>query len=164
MQGFNLKKEEVRLCEIVDENIKIILPMSDHKKLKISNEIPQELMVYTDRNLLSMVIRNLMMNAIKFTHKQGEIKLTSSQQGDTITVCVQDNGVGIGKEDLERLFDTQSHYSKMGTANEAGTGIGLLLCKEFLELDGGSIWAESEQGKGSAFKFTLQTSMTPSVT
>ena len=164
MQGFNLNREEVPLSQVVEENLRVIVPMSDHKELNISNEIPKDLMVYTDRILLSMVIRNLMMNAIKFTHKKGEIKLTCKQEGDTVTVCVQDNGVGISKEDLKRLFDTQNHYSKMGTANEAGTGIGLLLCKEFLELDGGRIWAESEPGKGSVFKFTLQASMTPSIT
>ncbi len=156
MQGINLNREEIQLQQINEENIKIIDPMSEHKQLQIHNDVPVDCYAFTDRNLLSLVIRNLIMNAIKFTHKKGQINITSKTDGDQITLSVSDTGVGIGQQDLERLFDTQSHYSKMGTANEAGTGIGLLLCKEFLELDGGKIWAESEEGKGSSFKFTLQ--------
>lgn len=156
MQGINLSKENIVLSEIVDENLKIIGPMSDHKGLVIKNDIPKDCYVYTDRNLLSLVVRNLIMNAIKFTNKNGEVHIACNTGTQQVTVAVNDTGVGIGEEDLKRLFDTQSHYSRMGTANEAGTGIGLLLCQEFLELDGGQIWAESTEGVGSSFKFTLQ--------
>ncbi len=156
MQGINLKKEHIQLNTVVHDNIHIITPMSEHKNIAVINEVPEDLYVFTDLNLLSLVIRNLIMNAIKFTHPQGEIRIYASHDEGKVTISVKDNGVGIERHDLDRLFNTQSHYSKMGTANEAGTGIGLLLCKEFLEVDGGVIWAESEEGKGSSFKFTLQ--------
>ena len=75
---------------------------------------------------------------------------------DKVQVSVTDNGVGMSSDELKRLFNSKSHYSKMGTANEAGTGIGLLLCKEFIELEGGRIWAVSKEGEGSSFKFVLK--------
>lgn len=162
MQGININRENIQLKKLVRDTLRVIKPMSDHKYIKIINEVPEECYVHTDTNLLSLVIRNLIMNAIKFTHHRGEIRIGSNVADDWVTITVNDNGVGIGKKDLERLFNSQSHYSKMGTANEAGTGIGLLLCKEFLELDGGRIWAESEKGKGSSFKFTLQLGYTAS--
>jgi signal transduction histidine kinase len=95
-------------------------------------------------------------NAIKFTHEKGQISLVAENQNGNVLISVNDNGVGMTKEDLDKLFDTKSHYSNMGTANEAGTGIGLLLCKEFIELEGGKIWAESQKGKGSSFKFIIK--------
>ncbi len=156
MHGIKLKKENVALKKIVDENLKTTLPMSEQKQIKVDNHVPEDCYVQTDVNFLGLVIRNLVVNAIKFTHEKGQIYLVAENQDGNVLISVNDNGVGMTKEDLEKLFDTKSHYSKMGTANEAGTGIGLLLCKEFIELEGGKIWAESKKGKGSSFKFILK--------
>jgi len=156
MQGIKLKRENVALRKVVDENLKIALPMSEQKRITVENHVPEDCYVNTDVNFLSLVIRNLVMNAIKFTHEQGKIYVASEGQENKVLISVNDNGVGMTKEDLNKLFNTKSHYSKMGTANEAGTGIGLLLCKEFIELDGGKIWVESAEGKGSSFKFVLK--------
>jgi ligand-binding sensor domain-containing protein/signal transduction histidine kinase len=156
MQGIKLKKENVGLKKVVEENLKTTLPMSASKQINVDNQVPEDCYVQTDANFLGLVIRNLVINAIKFTHEKGEICIVSESQDDNVLISVNDNGVGLTKEDLKKLFDKKSHYSKMGTANEAGTGIGLLLCKEFIDLEGGKIWAESEEGKGSSFKFVLK--------
>jgi signal transduction histidine kinase len=156
MQGINLKSENVQLYQVVEDNLKIVRPITEQKKISIFNQVPKDCIVYTDVNFLSLVIRNLVTNALKFTHEKGEIKITCEYGENDVEVSVTDNGVGMTKEELNKLFNEESHYSRIGTANEAGTGIGLLLCKEFIELDGGKIWAESEEGVGSSFKIRLK--------
>ena len=156
MQGIKLDRENVPLASVVNENITTALPISSQKEIQISNEIPTDCYVFTDVNFLNLVIRNLIMNAIKFTHENGRICVSADINNGRVEISVTDNGVGMSKDELAKLFNTKSHYSKMGTANEAGTGIGLLLCKEFIEIEGGKIWAESEEGEGSSFKFILK--------
>ena len=156
MQGIKLDCQRVSLNDLVEQNLTMVRPISEQKKISIFNRVQADCEVYTDVNFLSLVIRNLLMNALKFTHERGEISISSEYHEDNVVVSVNDNGIGLTQEDLGKLFNTESHYSKMGTANEAGTGIGLLLCKEFIELDGGKIWAESERGVGSSFKIRLK--------
>ena len=155
MQGIKLNKENILVTKVVEENINTVLPLSTQKRIAIINQVEPECYVFTDVNFLSLVIRNLIMNAVKFTHQNGEIHISTNCSDGKVLISVTDNGVGMSKSELKKLFNTESHYSKMGTANEAGTGIGLLLCKEFIELEGGKIWAESEEGKGSSFKLIL---------
>ncbi len=156
MQGIKLKKENIGLRKIVEKSLRTTLPMSVQKQIKVHNQVPEDCYVQTDVNFLGLVIRNLVTNAIKFTHEHGEIKIVTETKDKEVLISVNDNGIGMPKDELNRLFDKKSHYSKMGTANEAGTGIGLLLCKEFIDLEGGKIWAESEEGKGSSFKFIIK--------
>jgi|GEM_PF-2580719 len=156
MQGINLNSENVRLYQVIEANLKILRPITEQKKISIFNQVPKDCSVYTDVNFLNLVIRNLVTNALKFSHEKGEIKITSECKEDDVIVSVIDNGVGMSAEELSKLFNAEIHYSRMGTANEAGTGIGLLLCKEFIELDGGKIWAESTEGAGSSFKIQLK--------
>ncbi len=163
MQGIKLNSETVPLREVVEQNLEMVRPISEQKKISIFNQVPEDCEVYTDVNFLSLAIRNLLMNALKFTHEKGEISITSEYHEGSVVVSVNDNGIGMSPEDLQKLFNTESHYSKMGTANEAGTGIGLLLCKEFIELDGGKIWAESTKGVGSSFKIMLKKGRSESV-
>jgi ligand-binding sensor domain-containing protein/signal transduction histidine kinase len=163
MQGIKLNQENVSLHTVVEQNLKMVAPISDQKKISIFNRVPDSCYTYTDVNFLSLVIRNLLMNALKFTHERGEITITSEKQNGNVVVAVNDNGVGMTPEELDKLFNKDTHYSKMGTANEAGTGIGLLLCKEFVELDGGRIWAESKIGEGSSFKIQLNSSKAEAV-
>jgi signal transduction histidine kinase len=139
----------------VANNIKL-LRVAQEKKIDLKNNIKEDLNALSDPNMVNLVLRNLMLNAIKFTHQGGIIEVSAEQEGDWVVVSVKDNGVGIAPENLEQIFDKSTHYTTRGTANEKGTGLGLKLCKEFVEKNGGKIWVESELGKGSTFKFTLK--------
>ncbi|MCK9303982.1 MAG: HAMP domain-containing histidine kinase [Bacteroidales bacterium] len=108
-----------------------------------------------DPNMLKTVLRNLLSNAIKFTNQNGFISVYTEKSGTDITITISDNGVGIEKEDIAKLWDVSHNFTTKGTAGEKGTGLGLALCREFVEKHGGRIWAESEPGKGSDFKFTM---------
>ena len=105
--------------------------------------------------MLKTVILNLVSNAIKFTNSGGAININAEQTDSDLIISVSDNGIGISPENLAKLFDISEVLSTKGTAGETGTGLGLLLCKEFVEKHGGIIWVDSEVGKGSEFKFTL---------
>lgn len=118
-------------------------------------DLPDKLQVKADKNMLSTVLRNLISNGIKFTHPGGGIKITACNTSDGVKVMVADNGVGISKEALDKLFDVQRTFSTPGTYKEMGTGIGLLLCREFVEKHGCRIGAISEPGEGSTFWFTV---------
>ena len=105
--------------------------------------------------MLKTILRNLLSNAIKFTRDGGRININAGQSDSSIIVSVADNGIGIKPENISRLFDISQVYTTPGTADEEGTGLGLLLCKEFVEKHGGAIWVKSEYGIGSEFKFSL---------
>ena len=121
----------------------------------MGNLIDKSILGYADPNILSLVLRNLILNAIKFTESGGKIEVNAHPNGNEIVVSVSDNGIGIKPEAKQSLFEKTSSYSTHGTANEKGTGLGLILCREFVEKNGGKIWMESELGKGSTFFFTL---------
>ncbi len=112
-------------------------------------------MVFADSNMLKIIIRNLISNAIKFTHNGGEVTLLAYADNNQATITITDNGVGISENNQEKIWGISNDYSTAGTANEKGTGLGLALCKEFVEKHGGTIWVVSETGKGSKFSFTL---------
>lgn len=112
-------------------------------------------MIWADKNMITTVIRNLLANAIKFTYPEGEIYINCILKGDLVEVSIIDNGVGIDKEDIDLLFDLNSKFKTEGTAKEKGTGLGLIICREFVLLNGGQIWVESEKDQGSTFKFTV---------
>jgi two-component system sensor histidine kinase/response regulator len=109
---------------------------------------------------MDLVVRNLLTNAIKFTSEGGLVKIQSSENETNLEISVSDSGVGIGMEDLNKLFNIQTHFTRRGTHEEKGLGIGLLLTKEFVENNGGSIWVSSELGKGSTFTFTVKRHVT----
>jgi signal transduction histidine kinase len=108
--------------------------------------------------MIKLVIRNLLSNAIKFTKEAGTIKVESSLDNGAVQISIIDNGVGISPEQQKQLFDNSTHFSTQGTNREKGTGLGLLICKEFIEKNKGRIWVESELKKGSKFSFTLPVS------
>lgn len=133
---------------------------AENKDIEINPEVPENMMVFADLEMVKTILRNLISNAIKFTHRGGEIKIAARQKDeDFVEVSVMDNGVGISEDVVKKLFRFDIHYSSRGTQKEKGTGLGLLLCKEFVESHGGEIWVESEKGEGSAFKFTLPRKM-----
>lgn len=113
-------------------------------------------MGWADLNMINLVFRNLILNAIKFTDAGGVIKISAQDLGSFYEIAIADNGVGIKPEVQKLLFEKTTGYSTRGTANEKGTGLGLILCKEFVEKNGGTIRLETEEGKGSTFYFTVQ--------
>ena len=117
--------------------------------------------VYADRNMVNTILRNLLSNAIKYSHSGGRITIKMRATGEFIRTEIMDEGVGMDKETLARLFRIDQKISTPGTMKERGTGLGLILCREFVEKCGGSIQAKSEEGKGSAFIFTLPVNREP---
>lgn len=154
MDKLNLQATRINLHNIVDENIQL-LGSVPNKRIRLRNEVPEESVGFADSNTVNLVIRNLMTNAIKFTNEGGEVVIGAEDHGDEWLITVQDNGIGMNDEVLKMLFDKTAPYTTRGTANEKGTGLGLILCKEFVEKNGGKIWVESQVGLGSKFSFTL---------
>jgi two-component system, sensor histidine kinase and response regulator len=156
LHGLQINCEELNVRRIVDEKIKLFKDSADRKELTIINEITEELVVLADKNHLGLILRNLMANAIKFNMLGGSIRIKERRVGDHVEISVADSGVGIKSTDLKKLFNAQTHFSNVGTHDEKGAGIGLLLTKEFIEKNGGSIWVISEVGKGTTFTFTTK--------
>jgi len=125
------------------------------KNIEFLNQATAGQSVMADENHIKVVLRNLISNAIKFTDTNGTIKLNSTYEENNVIVSVQDTGKGMTADEVNKLFYPQTHFSQPGTQGEHGTGIGLLLCKELVELNGGKIWITSKPGKGSTFFFSL---------
>jgi PAS domain S-box-containing protein len=143
------------LKEVASEVIDLLTENANRKKITVTNLIPDELMVKADGDMLKTIFRNLLSNAIKFTPASGKVELKAAEDKSKIEVSVKDNGKGMNKENQAKLFKIDSNYSTRGTEEEDGTGLGLILCKEFVEKHGGNISVESELDRGSVFKFTL---------
>jgi signal transduction histidine kinase len=125
------------------------------KRISTVIEVSDNIKVTADRNMLNAVLRNLISNAVKFTPEAGKIQISSRRSGSSIETAVSDSGIGIKPEDIEKLFSLDSKLSTPGTAGEKSTGLGLVLCGEFIEKCGGTIRVESVHGAGSVFYFTL---------
>jgi PAS domain S-box-containing protein len=139
--------------DICKDFMEILEPIADEKDITIKCIASEKILVFADEEMLKTVIRNLVTNAIKFSFKGGTISISAEKNDENITVSVKDNGIGITPELITKLFDMSLMHSTTGTAGEKGTGLGLLLCKEFIERHGGRVWVESEVGKGSKFSF-----------
>jgi signal transduction histidine kinase len=140
----------------VYENIQSLLkPLAEQKQIQLLTEIPDGTEVFADPVMLETTLRNLVNNAIKFTHENGWVKMIVKNARGIVEVCVEDNGVGISQEDMDNLFRIDSKVKRKGTHQEDGTGLGLIICEEFVKKNGGSIRAESQSGKGSRFCFTV---------
>jgi signal transduction histidine kinase/CheY-like chemotaxis protein len=140
---------------ICKDIIKILNPNAVAKNITINYSGAEEINVFADVDMLKAVLRNLVSNAIKFTNNGGAININTEVNSGNVTISVSDNGIGIEPESLTKLFDISKIHTTTGTAKEKGTGLGLLLCKEFVEKHGGKIWVESECGKGSIFYFNI---------
>jgi signal transduction histidine kinase len=147
--------KNVSVLAVAQETVAQLKPLADSKQVFIQVE-PYEATVHADENYLRFIIRNLVTNAIKFTHPGGGIIIGSSKKKGMIQIYIADTGVGMSDEAMQHLFDTDSKTSVKGTAGEKGTGLGLVLCKEFVEKLGGQIWVESQEEKGSIFTFSLK--------
>jgi two-component system sensor histidine kinase/response regulator len=143
------------LVELVDESRALLAAQASKKGVKLVQEVDSELKVLADRNMCQVVLRNLMANSIKFSHADAVTHISARRVGQLVEVCVEDQGVGMPPEAVAHLFRIDKKVQTQGTAEETGTGLGLILCREFVEKNGGSIWVESQVGKGSRFFFTL---------
>jgi len=147
--------EYFEMVDFIEKTALVFEDVARQKSITIIRSLPHNVTVFADKHMISTVLRNLINNAVKFTRAGGEITLSAQRDTDGLTVSVKDNGVGIPKGRLDKLFRIDESESTPGTANEKGTGLGLILCKEFVDKHGGRIWVESEEGNGSSFFFTL---------
>ncbi|MEF8811486.1 MAG: PAS domain-containing sensor histidine kinase [Bacteroidales bacterium] len=147
--------EYIELVTVINEVTDLLDDSAKQKSITISRHLPHNLPVFADKDMVLTILRNLISNGIKFTNPGGEIMIRADQQDDRVMVSVADSGVGISEDDFDTLFRMENSRPKPGTQQEKGTGLGLLLCKEFVEVHGGQIWAESTEGAGSVFYFTI---------
>jgi signal transduction histidine kinase len=147
--------EKVKLHEIVVEEIESINTSAKQKQITLNHSIAPDLKVTADLHMVKTILRNLIGNAIKYTSSGGKITISAQERKSFVEISVKDSGIGISEEAQRKIFKIDVFQSIVGTNNEKGTGLGLLLCKEFVELHSGNISVESEPGKGSEFKFTL---------
>jgi PAS domain S-box-containing protein len=144
------------LADAVNKVMGIVKQSAREKDISITNNIKTGTLVFADIDMLRLVVQNLLINSVKFTQTGGLVTISSIEEDGFIEISVMDTGIGIEPEKSSQLFNFTSIFTNKGTAGEKGTGLGLPLCKEFVEKNGGKIWVESEVGKGSKFKFTLR--------
>jgi signal transduction histidine kinase len=154
-KGIQYNPELFHLNDKIRESIELLEGAYSKKNIAIEVSGNEEIMVFADVNMFSAIIRNLVSNAIKFTPAKGHVSILTREIADFCEISVKDSGVGISDENLLKIFRIDSNHSTLGTSGEKGTGLGLVLCKEFIEKHGGKIWVESKPGTGSQFAFTL---------
>jgi PAS domain S-box-containing protein len=148
--------QELNLFKVTSHNIETIKFRAVQKGITIINEIPLTEKVYADEKMTDTILRNLLSNAVKFTRRDGKVIIrTKKTDNETLEISVSDTGVGMSEEKVKKLFKIDEMVSSKGTEGEPSTGLGLLLCKEFVEKHGGRILVESKDGKGSTFTFSL---------
>ncbi|HVW62799.1 MAG TPA: HAMP domain-containing sensor histidine kinase, partial [Puia sp.] len=143
------------ISKITQEVLQLLRLQAEAKKIYIRSKLERPVFVYADRDMINLVLRNLLSNAIKFTPEEGTICIEAREMRSHIEVYVQDTGTGITEEVIQKLMMEDIYYTTKGTGGESGTGLGLMLCKEFLSKNGGRMHVQSEPGKGSTFSFTL---------
>ncbi len=147
--------QKLDLHELVNANFLLLEMTAEKKRIQLLHKIAGQQYVYADKDMIDTVIRNLLTNAIKFSNRDSVINVNAAAKGDFTEIEVVDSGIGMDKKTIESLFRLDATHSSSGTENESGTGLGLILCKEFVEKNSGTIRVESEHGKGSKFIFTL---------
>ena len=151
----NFKPVKINLFDLLKEETESLKTIAGQKQNTISHTIDPGLNVVADLQMVKTILRNLISNAIKYTYDNGEITINALENNRYVEISVKDNGIGISSEKQRKLFKIESFHSTPGTHDEKGSGLGLLLCKEFVELHGGTIHIESEADKGTRFSFTL---------
>lgn len=153
--SLNVVYQDIDVVEVVDSVVDIFNIVAGLKKITIREEKPEKLPVNADIDMLKTVIRNLLSNAIKFSNEGSEVLVKMEEQGDMVVVSVKDEGCGIDEEGQKKLLHTDTHFSTFGTKNEEGSGLGLLLCQDFVVKNGGKLWFTSKKGEGSTFYFSI---------
>ncbi len=154
MQGDSVNPQLLDIATMVTDVQQLLRLQADSKQVYVNSKIDPSIYIFADKDMINLVLRNLLSNAIKFTPNKGKVSVGASIKNEKVEVFVEDTGTGISRENIQRLF-ANDYFTTNGTANESGTGLGLMLCKEFLNKNGGEIFVESEPGKGSKFTFTL---------
>jgi signal transduction histidine kinase len=150
---------EQKLHKLINDELYFVINAAAEKKVILKTKIDEDFYITADSNMLKTVIRNLMSNAIKFSRKGGEIIVSAEKSISETLISVKDNGLGIPPHVKEKLFTGEAGVSTPGTSGEKGTGLGLMLCKDFIDAHGGRIWVESELEVGSTFSFTIPISL-----
>ena len=153
--NIKITPDHISLFELVKENLSLMKGIAEKKNLNLVNKVDVSSTAYADSNMVKTVIRNLVSNAIKYTPNNGTITISSEQNGKSVKLSVSDTGVGIEKHNIDKLFKVDENFSTKGTNNEIGTGLGLVLCKEFIVKNSGNISVESSPDKGSNFIIML---------
>lgn len=146
---------EIEFKKLLGNSVEVLYSLAEQKKISINIDYNEDLKLYADPQMIETVLRNLINNAIKFTPENGGIAIEANQKDDHIEIRITDSGIGISEADLQNLFRIDSKVKRKGTNNEDGSGLGLILCKEFVEKNNGTIWAISKPGDGSSFYFTI---------
>ncbi|HPX09418.1 MAG TPA: ATP-binding protein [Tenuifilaceae bacterium] len=154
LQGTKLNPSVFNLIDATKNKLNIYSEQAVSKGITLQNLINDDISVYADRDMIELVLRNLIANAIKFSNDGSTVSVSAKRKDDWVEVCVADSGQGITPENLKKLFGKEL-FTTVGTRKEKGSGLGLVLCKDFITLNGGEIWASSTLGKGSKFFFTL---------
>ena len=156
MQSASIRKEVIDISGLIGETLKLLHLQADEKKISVQDKTVDGCRVYADKDMINLVLRNLVSNAIKFTPEKGTITISLRQKKSMAEIFVQDTGIGISPEAMEKIKEN-AYFTTEGTSNEAGTGLGLMLCKEFISKNAGKLKISSEPGQGSTFSFTIPT-------
>ena len=154
METNSIKKENINVSRLIDEVIQLLRLQAETKQIYIDNKNSLPVFISADKDMINLVLRNLISNAIKFTPPHGKVSIGTNELSSFVEIYVEDNGTGMSKEALQKISQ-QQYFTTKGTASESGTGLGLMLCKESLIKNGGQMFIESAVGKGSVFSFTL---------
>jgi PAS domain S-box-containing protein len=150
-----MEPADFNIHDVAQEAVDLIGLKAETKKISITNNIDSRKKVFADKNMIKTVLRNLLSNAVNFTENGGSVTLESELEGNEMIISVKDNGIGINPESIHKLFRIDEKVINRNTEGGKGTGLGLILCREFIEKNGGNMWVESEESKGSAFSFSL---------
>lgn len=152
-----LRFENIKLREIIDQNVSLLHLMSIKKSQEVVCDIDASIEILCDKNMVSSVIRNIMNNAMKFTPEKGKISIAAeiNEEKNSVTISISDTGIGISEDQIKKLFSTDTTETTIGTSGEIGTGLGLLLCKDLIHRNGGTFWVNSTLGQGTSFFFTV---------
>ena len=154
--------EYFNVVALINETTLLYQEVAKNKSITLVEVLPDLLSIYADKAMISSILRNFISNAIKFTMPGGKVVVTVEEKPEEIIFSVRDTGVGISKERIDDIFKIDHMYSTIGTHNERGTGMGLTLCKDFVDKHSGKIWVESEENKGSVFYFALNKTLSMS--
>ncbi|MFW5658226.1 MAG: ATP-binding protein [Bacteroidota bacterium] len=154
-KDISIEPKVINIYHLVNDIIVLMHSMQENKKVIVYNEMPENMEVYADKEMIRTVLRNLFFNALKYSPENGEIKITGTREENMVVIGVIDHGVGLSEDQLTNLFESHEFNSTRGTFGEKGTGLGLKICREFVESNGGQIWAENGTNKGAAFYLTL---------
>ncbi|MGB0430858.1 MAG: sensor histidine kinase, partial [Bacteroidia bacterium] len=147
--------EALQLSLKADHSLELIKMIAQAKNIKLENNINSNIYVLADKNMLKTVFRNLITNAIKFSNRNSKVTINAKLIENNVEISIMDQGIGMNNNTLDNLFKVGIKTTRPGTSNEKGSGLGLILCKDFIEKNAGKIWAESEENKGSIFYFSL---------